>query len=66
MKPLELIGQRFFKLIVVGISGKNRQGNITWLCRCDCGNEKTFSGDHLTRKIHPIKSCRMHKKNLCS
>lgn len=44
-------------LSILGESSKNRQGNITWLCICDCGNRKTFSGDHLTRKKYPVKSC---------
>lgn len=40
----------------------NRSGNITWLCKCDCGNTKIAPSDHLTRKTFPIKSCGCYRK----
>lgn len=57
MKKLSLVGKRFHGLVVLSEAAKNRSGNITWLCKCDCGETKTFSGDHLTRKKSPVKSC---------
>lgn len=53
----DLHGMTFHDLKVIGIAGKTRSGNITWLCKCSCGNEKVFSSDHLTRKKSPVKSC---------
>ena len=61
-------GQRFDKLIVVrraenlplppfsGKSGKRQRSRVQWLCRCDCGNERTVSIDYLIRK-GSVKSC---------
>lgn len=53
----DLIGQKFHKLTVVARATSNRSGSSTWLCKCDCGNEKVYSSDHLTRKKHSVKSC---------
>lgn len=36
-KP-NLIGQRFGMIVVVS-EGKRQHGRVSWLCRCDCGNE---------------------------
>lgn len=43
---VDLTGQRFGKLIVLGISNKNE---YTWLCKCDCGGEKIVHGDNLKK-----------------
>ena len=59
-----LTGQRFYKLTVIKLAGSNRQGSKTWHCLCDCGIEKTFSSDHLTRKKYPVKSCGCLKKTI--
>lgn len=53
-KPLELAGVRFGQLTAVERSG-HKGKRITWLCRCDCGREKTCTVDDL-RSGH-IKSC---------
>ncbi len=39
MKKLDLVGERFGKLLVVGMA-ENIGKNTSWLCRCDCGVEK--------------------------
>ena len=43
---LELTGDRFGRLIVVGRHG-SRKWRSTWLCRCDCGGEKVVRSDNL-------------------
>lgn len=48
MKKLELIGQRFGRLKVVGLSHSTIQG-LFWKCLCDCGNEKVILGKRLRR-----------------
>jgi hypothetical protein len=53
----DLTGQKFNKLTVVKRAGANRQGSVRWLCLCECGNEKVYSSDHLTRKKSSVKSC---------
>lgn len=40
MKPKNLTGQRFGKLVAVKMVG-SKSGHSLWLCRCDCGNEHT-------------------------
>lgn len=56
-KLIDLSGKTFYNLTVICRSGSNRQGSSTWLCKCTCGSEKTFSSDHLTRTKSPVKSC---------
>jgi hypothetical protein len=44
----EMVGQRFGKLVVLGLAGKGkRRGKRYWLCRCDCGYEKSIEGHSL-------------------
>lgn len=35
----DLTGRRFGRLTVVRRGGKDGNGKILWLCKCDCGNE---------------------------
>ena len=43
--PIDLTGQRFERLTALTYTGANGM----WLCRCDCGKEKTVSGVELRR-----------------
>lgn len=52
---LNLLGQRFGKLVVVERTENNRRGCTMWLCRCDCGKFNIVSGLNL-RSGH-TKSC---------
>ena len=37
-KVVELTGQRFGRLTVIRKYGIDKHnGNVTWLCKCDCG-----------------------------
>lgn len=53
-KKLDLTGQRFGKLTVLG-PAENVGGRTAWLCRCDCGQETIVKTHHL-RSVH-TKSC---------
>jgi hypothetical protein len=55
MRHLE--GLKFNKLFVLKKAGASRHGEIIWECLCECGNIKTYSTDHLTRKNKPVLSC---------
>lgn len=44
---LDLTGLVFGRLSVLVKSGKNKSGNSTWLCRCECGNEKVILSSSL-------------------
>ena len=45
-KKIDLTGQRFGRLVVIRECGR-KNGNVAWLCKCDCGNELVVSGDSL-------------------
>ena len=47
-KKSNLTGQRFNRLVVLGPTGKKKNGNYTWLCKCDCGEEVEVMGSRLT------------------
>lgn len=53
-KREDLIGQKFGKLLVID-RADDKKGRSAWLCRCDCGNEKIITGQHL--KSGAIISC---------
>lgn len=40
---------RYNRLTVIRQVSKNRNGDILWLCKCDCGNNKIASGRNLRR-----------------
>lgn len=46
----DLTGQRFGRHVAVKISGKNKWGNILWLCKCDCGKEHVVPSGKLVQK----------------
>lgn len=45
----DLVGRRFGKLVVQDEYRINVRGKSEWLCKCDCGNEKYITRDHLLR-----------------
>lgn len=53
----DLVGYTTGMLTVLSEAGRNRNGNRVWLCKCECGKNKTYSSSHLTRKESPVKSC---------
>ena len=55
MSIINLAGQRFGRLEVVSLHGRNRHHDALWLCNCDCGNTKIASIQHL--KGGWVKSC---------
>lgn len=60
---IDLVGNRYGRLVVLqfAYNKQNTQNkNIHyWLCQCDCGKQKTISGNDLTRKntYKATKSC---------
>lgn len=59
MKPCNLIGQRFGKLIVISKSKIKKYGVYLWECRCDCGNITYVSSNSLNSGN--TKSCGCYK-----
>ena len=44
----DLTGQKFNNLTVIRKADNQTGDYITWLCRCDCGNETTARTNELT------------------
>ena len=59
VRPLDLKGQKFGLLTVIGRSAENTStGGANWVCQCDCGSEpKVISGQRLRAKKGPTRSC---------
>lgn len=56
----DLSGSRFGKLLVIGIDEDRVTGGrkTYWVCKCDCGKEKSIRSDSLTSKRLPkTESC---------
>jgi hypothetical protein len=54
MKLIDLTGQKFGRLTVVGQTF-SKNGRTIWKCKCDCGNEKDIGGHDL--KSRATRSC---------
>ncbi|MGJ5831397.1 hypothetical protein [Streptomyces ossamyceticus] len=46
-KKIDLTSRRFGRWLVLRDAGRDKNLNIRWLCRCDCGTEKEVMGQHL-------------------
>ncbi len=60
----DLIGKKFGLLTVLQFVGKNRQGNATWLCKCECGAEIVAPGGGL--QSGHTKSCGCFRREMTS
>lgn len=56
-----LIGKRFGMLTVIEQAPSTASGHRNWVCRCDCGTEKTVIGINLTRGT--TVSCGCKRRN---
>lgn len=52
---IDLSGKRFGRLVAIRPEGHSINGNIRWLCHCDCGNNAIVDGFELRRGT--TKSC---------
>jgi hypothetical protein len=59
---IDEIGNRYGKLGVIADIGRDRNGNVLWLCKCDCGNETVVAGNNLRRGR--TQSCGCLRKKL--
>lgn len=66
-KKIDLTGQTINRLVVIREYGRDKHGNVLWLCRClgkngnDCGNECVVRGDSL--KNQHTQSCGCLKRD---
>ena len=54
-KILDLTGEKFNKLTVISLEGRDKRKNALWKCLCDCGNFKLVNSANLKSGI--IKCC---------
>lgn len=59
-KFIDLTGQRFGRLTVIGWSYNDKNNASHWLCKCDCGNHKIIRGDGLRNRV--TRSCGCYHK----
>lgn len=57
MRALNLVGQKFGKLLVVERANESKDGSVLWRCTCDCQNEAFVTSRHLNRKNNNVRSC---------
>ena len=51
----DITGTRYGRLVAIKCVGRTNNGNATWLCKCDCGNEAVISSYAL--RSGKTKSC---------
>lgn len=61
---IDLTGQRFGKLITLELLQQKQGNERKWLCRCDCGKEKSITGVNL--RVGKAKTCGHCKKESIS
>ena len=61
--PLDLLGQRFGRLLVVARAPTLRYSR--WLCRCDCGAEVVVSAQLLRMREGGTRSCGCLRREAC-
>ena len=60
-KTIDLTGQQFGRLTVLGVSEKRLSGELSWDCLCDCGNSIAVRGSSL--RSGRTRSCGCLKSN---
>jgi hypothetical protein len=58
-----MVGTRFERLLVLASAGRNSQSHKLWLCRCDCGNERTVTESALIRGNTRSCGCLRNEKS---
>ena len=57
-----IIGQRYGKLVVLSASHQNKEKRWLWLCKCDCGNIKTYPNNTLDYGKRMSCGCEANRK----
>jgi len=69
-KLIDISGERFGRLVVMGRSKENKGAYASWRCLCDCGNIKNISGASIRKgktvscRCKRIESCRENGKKI--
>lgn len=52
-----LIGRKFGKLTVIGLSDRTPAGRQKWICECECGGKRSTTGGNLKRGMNISCGC---------
>lgn len=52
---INLVGEKFGRLVVIKYAGKNKHNHLLWECKCECGKIKNICGNSL--KSNLTESC---------
>ena len=63
-KFIDLTGQKFNRLTVLGLGERNSSGQVQWKCKCECGNIVLATTTYL--KTGHTKSCGCYNAECCS
>ena len=61
-KIIDLTNRKFGRLTVISEAGKSKDGEIMWLCGCECGKQKTIRGSSL--RNGKTKSCGCYRREI--
>ena len=61
MRGYDLTGERFGRLTVIELIGRDEFSHKLWRCKCDCGNEKVVTTSSLTQKHTTSCGCYYHE-----
>ena len=56
-KLIDVTGNRYGRLTVLGFSHMGARRRSYWLCKCDCGNEIILRKDNFAYDYSHTKSC---------
>ena len=59
---IDMTGNRYGRLVVLGRNGNTNAGQAKWLCQCDCGEQTTVSGQQLRSGKTQSCGCLASKK----
>lgn len=62
----DITGKRFGNLVAIkpddNVKNKPKGGGVYWICKCDCGNEKSIMGKRLRKGEYISCGCQHHVK----
>lgn len=64
MVKIDLVGQRFGRLVVTSECPERNGGYIAWVCQCDCGNAANVIGKNLKKGLTRSCGCLSNEKRI--
>ena len=61
---IDITGERYHRLVVLGLSDKKTKDKTNWVCECECGKKTIVRKDNLTNGI--TTSCGCYKREQLS